>query len=641
VGRLVDGRYQVRSRIARGGMATVYLATDTRLERPVALKVMHPHLADDATFVERFTREARSAARLSHPGVVAVFDQGAEGGAVYLAMEHVPGRTLRDVVAARGALPLREALGMAEAVLDALAVAHAAGLVHRDVKPENVLVGDDGRLRVADFGLARAASTTTGTAASTLIGTVGYLAPELVLHGTADARADVYAAGVVLFELLTGRAPFTGGVPAQIAFRHVQEDVPAPSSLRQDVPEDVDDLVRWATARDPERRPADAAELLTGLREVRGSLSDAELDHPAVLVDGASDGQTRRVSREHVLALAVGDELEAEVEELTRTRALQRVPAGATPAAPSAPGRAVSAPASPARRRRAAVAALVAALVLALAAAGTWAVLDGPLARVEVPQVLGVPQAEAEAALAARELDPTVREAYSDDVEAGRVVAASPRVGASVREDSAVTLTVSLGPQLFAVPAVTGATRAEAEAALAAASLAVGAVTEAHSEDVEAGRVVSQGTAAQEQVRGGTPVDLVVSLGRQPIPVPAVAGQPRERAERAVRDAGLVVGGVTAEASESVPEGSVVRSSPAGPLFRGEAVALVVSSGPPVVDVPRVVGQQLAPAQQALEAAGLVVRVERVLGGFFGTVRSQDPAGGQARKGSTVTLVIV
>ncbi|CAA9425815.1 MAG: Probable serine/threonine-protein kinase pknL, partial [uncultured Quadrisphaera sp.] len=220
VGQVVDGRYEVLSRIAAGGMATVYLAADARLGRQVALKVMHPHLAADEVFVDRFAREARSAARLSHPGVVGVYDQGAEGGTVYLAMEHVPGRTLRDVLTERGALTAGEALAVVTAMLDALASAHRSDLVHRDVKPENILVGLDGRLRVADFGLARAASAST-TAASVLIGTVAYLAPELVTQGRADARADVYAVGVVLFELLTGSLPFTGDVPAQVAYAHV------------------------------------------------------------------------------------------------------------------------------------------------------------------------------------------------------------------------------------------------------------------------------------------------------------------------------------------------------------------------------------------------------------------------------------
>ncbi|MFP5345811.1 MAG: protein kinase domain-containing protein, partial [Actinomycetes bacterium] len=222
VGRVLDGRYTVESRIARGGMATVYLATDNRLDRDVALKVMHPHLADDEQFVARFHREAKSAARMSHPSIVAVYDQGTDDGAVYLAMELVPGRTLRDLLDERAPLPPGEALDLLAPVLDALAAAHRAGIVHRDVKPENVLLTEDGGVKVADFGLARAASSAhTGTSTGMLIGTVAYLSPELVLRGIADARTDVYAAGIMLFEMLTGRRPYVGEVPIQVAYQHV------------------------------------------------------------------------------------------------------------------------------------------------------------------------------------------------------------------------------------------------------------------------------------------------------------------------------------------------------------------------------------------------------------------------------------
>lgn len=351
VGRLIDGRYLVHDRIASGGMATVYLATDTRLERPVALKVMHTHLAADASFVARFTREARSAARLSHPGVVSVYDQGASDSTVYLAMEYIPGRTLRDLVAASAPLTLGDALDLIEEVLDGLAAAHAAGLVHRDVKPENVLVGDDGRLRVADFGLARAATTATGGATSTLIGTVGYLAPELVLDGASDERADVYAAGVVLYELLTGRAPFAGGAPAQVAFRHVSQDVPLVSDVRPGLPPGVDELVAGATDREPDHRFRDAGVMLEQVRDLRDALPDAVLDAPPALVPqpspvaAAAEG-TRVHGRDHVVALPVSElrdaaaapptraETRAELREAERsgTRALPRPsPAGSGP----------------------------------------------------------------------------------------------------------------------------------------------------------------------------------------------------------------------------------------------------------------------------------------------------------------------
>ena len=298
VGRVVDGRYLIESRIARGGMATVYRALDRRLDREVALKVMHDHLASDQEFVTRFVREARAAARLSHPNVVQVFDQGSAGRVLYLAMEHLPGRTLRDVLTARGALTPRESISVLEPVLGALAAAHRAGIVHGDVKPENVILTDDGRIKVADFGLARAITAPitaqiTATANGELLGTVAYLAPELVSRRVADARADVYAAGIMLFELLTGKQPFTGDDPVRVAYRHVHELVPPPTSLSPELPAAFDDVVLRATSSDPDRRPPNAGALLSDLHSTMGGVSDEQLDiraaDPTVLrVDAAT-----------------------------------------------------------------------------------------------------------------------------------------------------------------------------------------------------------------------------------------------------------------------------------------------------------------------------------------------------------------
>ncbi len=279
-GRLLDGRYRIRSRIARGGMASVYEATDIRLDRTVAVKVMHPGLGDDDEFAARFVREARAAARLSHPNVVSVYDQGDEDGTVYLAMECVQGHTLRDLIRKESPMPPARAIALVEPVLSALASAHRAGLIHRDIKPENVLIATDpdsgsSRVKVADFGLAKAVSADTQHTATggVLIGTVSYLAPELVVDGRADARADVYAVGVVLYELLTGTKPHEGESPIQVAYKHVHEDVPAPSSVVDGIPGYVDALVARATARDRGQRPADAAVLLHQVHRVGHALA--------------------------------------------------------------------------------------------------------------------------------------------------------------------------------------------------------------------------------------------------------------------------------------------------------------------------------------------------------------------------------
>ncbi|WP_161304578.1 protein kinase, partial [Streptomyces sp. SID5785] len=277
LGQVLDGRYRIDARIAVGGMATVYRAVDTRLDRVLALKVMHPSLAADASFVERFIREAKSVARLSHPNVVGVYDQGTDGAYVYLAMEYVAGCTLRDVLRERGALTPRAALDILEPVLAALGSAHRAGFVHRDMKPENVLIGDDGRVKVADFGLVRAVDTVTNTTGSVL-GTVSYLAPEQIEDGTATPSVDVYACGVVFYEMLTGGKPHSGDTPAQILYKHLNEDVPPPSAAVPGAAFVLDELVASATARTPEVRPPDAVALLAQVRQARSTLSDAELD---------------------------------------------------------------------------------------------------------------------------------------------------------------------------------------------------------------------------------------------------------------------------------------------------------------------------------------------------------------------------
>src|SRR5690554_3032390 len=284
LGRLIDGRYEVRARVAAGGMATVYVAFDKRLERDVALKVMHQHLADDASeadFVSRFRREAKSAARLTHPGMVRVYDQGVDGHLSYLTMEYVPGENLRQRLTRDGTFTLEKAFTITESVLDALAAAHRQGLVHRDVKPENVLLDDSDSPKLADFGLARAVTEVTSTSSGMLLGTVAYLAPELVADGDADARADVYSCGILLYELVTGRQPYTAETALGVAARHLHEDMPAPSAVVPWIPVEFDQLVSAMTARDPQLRPADAGAALALVRTTRGLIDDPTLDRRA------------------------------------------------------------------------------------------------------------------------------------------------------------------------------------------------------------------------------------------------------------------------------------------------------------------------------------------------------------------------
>ena len=670
VGRLLDSRYRVEARLARGGMATVYTAVDTRLDRTVAVKVMHPALALDETFVARFIREARSAARLSHPNVVAVQDQGSErteDGAElpWLAMELVEGRTLRDVLREYGRLSPRQAFDVLEPVLAALAAAHRAGLVHRDVKPENVLLADDGRVKVADFGLARAAAGGASAGATTglLIGTVAYLAPEQVERSTADARSDVYSAGILLFELLTGAPPYDGDSPLQVAYRHVHDDVPAPSSRVPGLPPAVDELVRTATRRSPDERPADAAQLLAAVvaarRALPGTRPDAAVPAPRVVAayPMAGDATTPDSTALETVALDTtaldAGATDAGTVEMAApdTRGSDGDPDALPARNPDAPRheplqQTVVAPQHVAPRPRGRLL-LAAALLLVLlgggAGAGTWWYTAGPGAWTSTPAVLGVNAESARAELATAGLGLRLDDAaeYSETVPAGEVVRTEPAPGERVRKDGTVTAVLSRGPERYDVPDVSGLPLAEARSALAERTLRVGRTTEAWSERVPEGEVVSQrpGPGA-EPVRRDTPVDVVVSKGREPIAVPAVAGEPRDRAEDAVERAGLEVE-VTGDWSETIPAGRVItQNPPRGPLHRGDVVHLVVSKGPPLVEVPHVLDQRSEEARRTLEAAGF--RVETQGTRILDRVLAQSEVGGEKiPKGSTVTLTTV
>ncbi len=635
IGRTLDGRYRVLSRLADGGMATVYLALDERLDREVALKVMRPHLAHDETFVSRFRREARSAAALSHPNVVAVFDQGQDDGSVFLAMEYVPGLTLRDVLREEGTLSPRAALDVLDAVLQALAEAHTKGLIHRDVKPENVIINDNGTVKVADFGLARAVSSQTMTSSSgVLLGTVAYLSPEQVERGVADARSDVYAAGLMLFEMLTGTKAFTGETPIHVAYQHVHGGVPMPSDRVPGLPPALDELVAVATARDPDERPTDAADFLTLLRRARATLS------PAVL-DARPDG---------VAALAAASVPTATAALPVRDRSAvvpSRNGSGGSPgharttaiALPREPLEGVVVAGGDRRGRNWWPAAFASIL---LAAATAWFFFLGPGAMATVPSVLDRTQDQAVSALESAHLDPTVSEAFSEEVAKGTVMGVDPGVGASVRRGSEVVLTVSKGPERYAVPSLVGSSLAEARRQLAASNLALGKVTEAFSEKVPEGQVVSLSPKAGASAKRGAAVALVVSKGRQPIAVPDFTDQSAKTAQQELTDLGLKVEAAKQENSDTVAKGDVISQSPRdGTLFKGDTVTLVVSKGPVLVDVPNVIGKQVTEARTILEAAGFTVKVERALGGIFGTVRFQDPENGKAPKGSTVTVTIV
>ena len=697
VGTLVDNRYTVQSRLARGGMSTVYLAVDQRLERDVALKVLHPHLAADESFLGRLGREAKAAARLSHPHVVGVLDQGHDGHTAYLVMEYIKGHTLRDVLNSKGALPPRLALALVDPVVEGLAAAHTAGFIHRDVKPENVLIADDGRIKIGDFGLARA--VTTSTSSGTLMGTVAYVPPEIVLGRTADARSDVYSVGIMLFEMLTGQQPFKGDVPIQVAYQHVNGTVGPPSALVPGLAGELDELVQWCTANDPENRPVDANALLQELRHIRTNLTDSELDlHPpaaaGTAVSAAPDArETAPVQeagfRNHTEFIARtsnpttvmpsgrpappahGPALGQEFLQPDRGAAPGShilTPPGEDveePWAPPAPqlskraqrkagkedekarARAAATPVRSLRegsaRRRGVLWVVVLVLAALLATGAGWFFGMGPGAAATIPAVANRTVAEAQQLLTEAGFRSTTRDVFDDDVPSGLVVGSEPEAGTEIRKFQPVSLYVSKGPQLFPLPQLSGGTLDEAKGALNGAGMALGPVTEEFNEDVPAGIVLSQDPVAGTPARHGTPVAMVVSKGPEPIPVPSVVGQDEDDAMDAIEAAGLKAEVAREEVFDrNVPEGAVVSQSPAsGTLTRGGTVTLTISKGPRMVEVPSFIGRQANEARRALEALGFQVRVNNVLGGFFGTVRDQDPVDTEVPEGSVITLTVV
>lgn len=629
IGRLIDGRYQVRSRIARGGMATVYLATDLRLERRVALKIMHGHLADDNTFKTRFVQEARSAARLAHPNVVNVFDQGQDADMAYLVMEYLPGITLRELLKDYQKLTPEQTVDIMDAVLAGLAAAHKAGIVHRDLKPENVLLADDGRIKLGDFGLARAASANTATGQA-LLGTIAYLSPELVTRGVADARSDIYAVGIMMYEMLTGEQPYVGEAPMAIAYQHANDQVPTPSSKNPAVPIELDELVLWATARDPEERPNDAREMLERLREVEPSIrsSHRPLTTQATMV--LSDA-----------ALPVG----AATAE-TRVLGAGGAPvalATANPGASDGDDTAALAKSADRRKRRGYWIIALVLLLTGLAAGTGWYFGAGPGALAQVPETATL--APDAATLVLEEAGFTVEPSERNDpvVPKGQVSGTDPEGGSEAQRGSVVTLFVSLGPSILDVPEVRGSPSAAARADLSDFTVAEKDALQ-FSTDVPADIVIDVLDADGNSLGAEYPelgaVTLVVSAG----PVPDIVGMPKAEAQAALEAVGLTMNEVGSEFDNSgaVPADAVL-SATAGtdPVRPGDAIDVVISKGQDLVTVPNVVGSKLSDAITVLEEAGFTV-AHSFPAPFlqFVSVTSQDPAAdSQAVRGSEVKLV--
>jgi len=616
-------------------MATVYLATDLRLERRVAIKVMHGHLADDAAFRDRFIQEARSAARLAHPNVVNVFDQGQDSDMAYLVMEYLQGITLRDLLKEYGKLTPEQTMDIMEAVLAGLAAAHKAGIVHRDLKPENVLLADDGRIKISDFGLARAATANTATGQA-LLGTIAYLSPELVTRGIADTRSDIYAVGIMMYEMLVGEQPYKGDQPVQIAYQHANERVPSPSMKNPSVPPELDELVLWATARDPEQRPRDARALLDQLFDTQN------------LIREAVAGVTTKTQRTMVLPAA-----NAAAQESGETQVLAR----ARRTGPIALESATRLSGESKKRSRRGVWLLSLVVLLAALAGGTgWYFGSGPGALVAVPADLkGMTVAEATAALEDAEFTvaDTQERQFDWEVEKDLVSTTTPGPGASAVKGTEITLVVSDGAEILPVPSVVGVPEDAARETLTearfliddevvdefSADVAIGDVLRVLGSD---GAVLGDGATYPEQ---GT-VSLVVSAGA----VPDVTNLPYEEALRVLDEVGLVGERAGEEFSNSgtVPAGNVkylvaptTESGEPRAVVKGETVGLVVSIGQDLVRVPDVVGLTWSDARQLLEGAGLTLSYNALADDSpaSATVATVAPgAGTDVVRGTTVSI---
>jgi serine/threonine protein kinase/beta-lactam-binding protein with PASTA domain len=648
VGLVLEGRYRLEERLARGGMSTVYSATDLRLHRTVAVKVMAEHLAHDPTFVDRFTREARAAAMLSHANVVSVSDQGSDQGLVFLVMELVRGRTLRDLLTARGRLTVAEAFAVLEPVLAGLTAAHRAGIVHRDIKPENVLIGIDGVVKVADFGLARAVVGTgqTSQTGGVLIGTVAYLSPEQLERGRADARSDIYAAGIVLYEMLTGHPPFGGDTPLAVAYQHVHHDVPAPSAEVPGLPWAVDELVARTTRRDPAGRPLDAGAFLAELGMVRKDLGIEPVPVPTGRSTAGPDTlrPTNRPTRPRHPSDPMTEVLGHRSDRAGRTAMMPGMGAGPTtsvsgrrpPVERPRPG----VPLHIRRRRARFAVAIVMLLAVTIGAVGWWL---GSGRWTVIPDLLGQEQRVAIDLLQEAGLTPDCcDEQWSEELPAGAVISTNPAAGEAIR-GSDVLLVVSKGPERFRVDtALVAQPWADVETKLQASLPEIAfTTTEQHDNDIPAGAVVGFDPAAGTDLKRGQVVTVIVSMGHEPVGVPDVTGQTPEQAASNLEAAGFSVERGEDGRSAAVDVGEVMAVSPGpgdGPQPYGSTVTISVSAGLPLVQVPDVVGKNQEEATAALQAAGLVVDATRFLGN---KVRQQQPAAGQAvEQGSTVKILV-
>lgn len=621
-GEVIDGRYQLTRIVASGGMATIYAALDLRLDRHVAVKVMHPHLAQDEQFVTRFIREAKAAASLSHPNIVSVLDQGWNQGGVpcvFIVMELVEGATLRDYLHEQGALSVERALQIMTPVASALAAAHKLGIVHRDIKPENILVSTEGRIKIADFGLARGAllGNTMTAESSVILGSVSYLSPEQVQRGVADARSDVYSLGIVLFEVLTGQKPYQGDDPVQIAIRHVNERVPAPSTINSSLSTDVDALVLSATDIDPDKRPRDAGVLLERIRELSEKLDprkrqlSLELDLPPLPIKTPTKERKSK-------SLSATPKEESPVKKEKTASTKKKVSARVQ------------------RNRR------IAALIAVLIGVGVWYGLIGPGSKVVVPSLAGLTVKEATATLNDLGLNLEVAtEEFSEDIPEGKIITSDPAGGGRVSPNGAVDVTLSKGKERYAVPTLQGLKQDIAEQQLKENKLVLGEVKEEYSTEFPKGFIMRSEPAAGERVKRESQVTIYISLGIEQIALSDYKGKSGEQALNELTEEGFEVK-TKYVYSEDLPIGAVISQTPgAGDADKGSTITLLVSKGSEFVTIPNIKLLKAGEAVRVLEDLGLKIKKPTIRNWEKKLVKTISPAvGTKVKRGSTITITV-
>lgn len=628
IGSVIAERYRIDKFVAQGGMATVYLAEDLRLDRKVAVKIIHPHLATNSSFRDKFIREAKMAARLSHPNLVNVFDQGTDGSTAYLVMEYVEGITLRNALDDFGALESIRALDLFEHLLSGLAAAHNAGVLHRDLKPENVLLANDGRIKIGDFGLAR--ETDNHTATDSIVGTVAYLSPELVTRGIADARSDVYAAGILLFELVTGRQPFQGDQAVQVAYQHAHSNVPAPSSVNPEVKPAVDEIVLWATAKNPDDRAADAGALLAAVRRAKTALKRGD-GNATMRLSTPVDSSTTVLSGAELPEPALDSKVNATQVLGSQDNATQVFGSFDVTEPTLTPLESLG-------QRRWGLRLVISTVLIVLLGSGAgWWFGSGPGGFSAIPDLTNRTQAEAQAALAPFGAPTSITSEPSNTISKGQVIRTEPAAG-SWYFFGEIKLVISSGPKLAKVPNLVGLDVATATAKLLASGFTLGEVSSWFSAK-PVGQVYEYLGSTGEQVPEGSAIKLKVSLGS----IPVVAGLDQALAIGMIQGVGLKVSEITQEFSETVAKGQVISVTPiTEPLGAGGEVRLLVSKGPNVVIMPAVVGETISAAKAALESLGLSVLVDtnqlQSKWGIAKVKRASVAAGTSLRSGDSVTI---